>query len=149
MFNKRKGGIDPVLWTSAFAPLTSDFSRTGAFMPAVDVTASDSDLVFTLDLPGLTADDLSIELLDDYLIVRGERTRPEVAAGAARLYAERPFGPFERRLQVPKGVDPDSVTASMDHGVLSLIVPKPERLKPKTIAIGEGAEHRPLETATA
>jgi HSP20 family molecular chaperone IbpA len=50
---------------------------------------------------------------------------------------------------VPKGVDPDGITASMDHGVLSLIVRKPERLQPKAIAIGSAMEARQLETATA
>jgi HSP20 family protein len=134
-----------VLWTDPLLPL----ARTAAFVPAADLTAGDGDFVLTLDLPGFTADDVSIELLDQELIVRGERRRPEVAAGAARLHAERPFGRFERRFTVPRGVDPDGITASMDHGVLSLIVPKPERLKPKAIAIGSATEPAQLEGATA
>jgi HSP20 family protein len=64
-------------------------------------------------------------------------------------HRERAFGAFERRIKVPDGVDPDGITASLDNGVLSLIVPKPERLKPKTIAISPGSEQRQLETATA
>jgi hypothetical protein len=48
---------------------------------------------------------------------------------------------------VPRGVDPDSIAASMENGVLSLIVPKPERLQPKRIAIGE--QQRELEAAAA
>jgi HSP20 family protein len=130
-------------------PLITQFGRTAPFMPAADVTVGESDFVLTLDLPGLTADDVSIELLGEELIVRGERKHPEVAEGAARVHAERPFGRFERRIRVPKGVDPDAITASMDHGVLSLIVRKPERLQPKTIAIGSAAEQPQLETVAA
>jgi len=134
--------------TLVFDPFAPLFTRAGGFTAPADVIVGESDLLLTMDLPGLTADDLDIELLDGYLSVRGERRRPEVGEGKAFARSERPFGRFERRLRVPEGVDPDSILARMDNGVLSLIVPKPERLKPKTIAIGTG-EQRELETAGA
>ncbi len=138
-----------MLWTDPFMPFVTQFTRTAAFLPPADVTVSDGDIVLTMDVPGLTAEDLSIELLDGYLIVRGERKRPEVAEGTTQAFTERTFGRFERRIKVPDGVDPDRITASMDNGVLSLIVPKPDAMKPKTIAIGSGTEQRQLETAAA
>jgi HSP20 family protein len=131
-----------------FSPLFPSHPRGGFVAPA-DVTVGESDLVLTMDLPGLTADDLEIELLGGWLSVRGERRRPEVGEGKTFAHSERPFGRFERRFQVPEGVDPDTILARMDHGVLSLIVPKPERLKPKSIAIGTGSEQRELEMAGA
>jgi HSP20 family protein len=131
-----------------FSPLFPTHARGAGFTAPADVTVGESDLVLTMDLPGLTAEDLEIELLDGWLAVRGERPRPEVGEGKTFAHRERPFGRFERRFKVPEGVDPDTILARMDHGVLSLIVPKPERLKPKTIAIGTG-EQRELETATA
>jgi len=124
-------------------------SRALTFVPPTDVTVSEGDLVLTLDLPGLTADDVSIELVDGFLTVRGERKRPNPADGTSWLRSERAFGAFERRVAVPKGVEADAITASMDNGVLSLIVPKPERLKPRTIAIASVADHEELEPATA
>ena len=135
--------------TLVFDPFAPLFTRAGAVKPPADVIVGESDLLLTMDLPGLTANDLDIELLDGYLSVRGERRRPEVGEGKAFARSERPFGRFERRLRVPEGVDPDSILARMDNGVLSLIVPKPERLKPKSIAIGTGSEQRELETVTA
>ena len=138
-----------MLLTDPFAPFFAQVPRATTFLAPADVTVSEGDLVLTLDLPGLTADDLSIELVDGVLTVRGERKRPELPDGTSWLHAERAFGAFERRIAVPKGVDPEAIMASMDNGVLSLIVPKPERLKPKTIAIGTGSEQRELETATA
>ncbi len=135
----------------SFVPLSSALQpalRTGFLAPA-DVTVSDNDMVLTMDLPGLTADDLHIEVLDGQLIVRGERRRPELSEGSHWAHAERTFGRFERRIQLPRGVDPDAITASMDNGVLSLIVPKPEALKPRTIAIGAGQEQPQLATSAA
>jgi HSP20 family protein len=134
--------------TLVFDPFTPLFTRSSAFPAPADVIVGESDLVLTMDLPGLTADELEIELLGDQLSVRGERRRSDVGEGKAFAHAERPFGRFERRFRVPDGVDPDSILARMEHGVLSLIVPKPERLKPKTIAIGT-SEQRKLETAGA
>jgi HSP20 family protein len=131
-----------------FAPLFPRLDGTAAFTAPADVTVGESDLMLTMDLPGLTAEDLDIELLDGYLSVRGERRRPEVGEGKSFVHTERPFGRFERRIKLPDGVDAESIMARMDNGVLSLIVPKPERLKPKTIAIGT-SEQRELETAAA
>src|SRR3954469_8475682 len=127
--------------TLVFDPFAPLFTRAGAFAVPADVIVGENDLLLTMDLPGLTADDLEIELFDGYLSVSGERRRAEVGEGKAFAHTERPFGRFERRFRVPEGVDPDSILARMDDGVLSLIVPKPERLKPKTIAIGTSEQH--------
>ncbi len=137
-----------------FAPFDSYVSRAGraAFLPHADVSVGEHDMVLTMDLPGLTAEDLDIQLLDGHLVVRGERKRPDLAEGSRWVHAERTFGAFERRVKLPDGVDPEAITASMTDGVLSLIVPKPERMKPRTIEIGTGSgstERRELETATA
>jgi len=88
-------------------------------------------------------------IVNGELVVRGERKRPELADGSRWAVIERAFGTFERRLRLPPGVDPDAITASVDNGVLSMIVPKPEALKPKTIAIESGSKRRELETTTA
>ena len=137
-----------MLWTDPFSLFTTQLNRA-AFLPPADVTVSDGDLVLTMDLPGMTPDDLEIEFVGGALVVRGERQRPAVAEGSRVAHNERAFGRFERRISLPDGIDSDKVTASMDHGVLSLIVPKPEKMIPKTIAIGAGGEQRQLETSAA
>jgi len=138
-----------MLWSDPFALLTSQLSRPGGFVPAGDVAVGEDDLVLTFDVPGLTSDDLSVEIQDDFLVLRGERKRPNVDGNTSFVHVERPFGAFERRVRVPRGINPDRITASLNDGVLSLIVSKPERMKPKAIAIGTGTEQRELETATA
>jgi HSP20 family protein len=140
-----KGGIgSKMLWSDPFAMFP--VARGSAFLPPADVTVSSGDLVLTLDLPGLTTDDIDIELVDDALTVRGARKRSQVADGTTWALAERAFGAFERTFRVPRGVDPDSIAATVEHGVLSLIIPKPERLQPKRIAVGT---QRELETSAA
>jgi len=138
-----------LLWTDPFTSFSAHAPRTATFLPPADITVSEGDLVLTLDLPGLTADDVSIELADGFLTVHGERKRPQLAEGTSWVHSERAFGSFARRVAVPKGVDADAIMASMDNGVLSLIVPKPERLKPKTIEIASGADRKELEPAAA
>lgn len=119
------------------------------FVPSADIVVGENDLVLTLDVPGLTAEDLDIQLFDRDLIVRGERRFPELAEGTAWAHRERGFGSFERRIRLPDGVEADMITANVENGVLSLIVAKPERMRPRTISIGSGAARKEIETATA
>jgi HSP20 family protein len=133
-----------------FGPFNTLFQGVGrvGFLPPADLIVSDNDMVLTMDVPGFTADDLTIEVVNNELIVRGERKRPQLAEGSRLAFTERMFGTFERRLQLPRAVEPDAITASVDHGVLSLLIPKPEAMKPKTITI-RSTKQRELETATA
>ena len=122
-----------------------------AFVPAADVLVTEEDVTVHMDVPGLTADSLEVELQDDVLTVRGERALPYGTEGtAAWQRIERGFGRFERTLRVPRGLDPDAIEASLADGVLTLRIPKPERLKPRRVEISPGreAEQREL-TGTA
>ena len=120
-----------------------------SFVPTADVVVTDDDVTVTMDVPGLKADDLSIELEGDVLTVRGERTSPHTTGkddeGRVWQRLERGFGEFERVLRVPKGLDPDAITASMADGVLTLHIPMPEARKPKRIEIATGDAQPALE----
>jgi HSP20 family protein len=131
------------------APFDTVFGRSAAFIPPVDVTMSKSDLVITMDVPGLRPDALDIEVVDGNLLVRGERARPELTGDATWTHAERAFGRFERRIKLPQGTDPDAITANFEHGVLSLVVPKPDRMKPRRITIDSGSERKELAGTAA
>jgi HSP20 family protein len=100
----------------------------GGFVPAADVIVGDEEVTVTMDLPGLRADELEIELENDVLTVRGERNYPYGAETRGWERIERGFGRFERSLQVPRGLDPDAIEASLDGGVLALRIPKHETL---------------------
>lgn len=139
-----------MFFADPFAPFDELLTRSArrGFPPAMDIAVSDGDMVLTMDLPGMTPDDLQIEVLDGHLVVRGERRRPDTVDNLRWAHSERAFGSFERRVKLPDGVDPDAIAASMDHGVLSLIVPKPERLQPRTISIQSGDRHELTESSS-
>lgn len=139
-----------MLFFDPFRLTSAHLARPAVFAPTADVTASDSDLVLTMDVPGFAEEDLNIELYDGYLIVSGERAVPQAPEGTTFVHTERPYGRFERRIKVPEGVDPEAITANLADGVLSVIVPKPERLRPRKLEITSGgAGQRELEASTA
>jgi HSP20 family protein len=106
------------------------------WMPAMDLLETDDHFVLRADLPGMTEEDVSIELEDTTLTVSGQRKAEHEDRREGAYRVERAFGAFSRSLTLPQGVDPESVTASFDKGVLEVRVPKPEQRKPKRISIG-------------
>src|SRR5690349_10296961 len=106
-----------------------------AFIPPADVLIDEEGVSVCMDVPGLTADDLAIELENETLSIRGERKFPYGGDDDARAVRriERGFGRFERHLTVPRGLDPEKINASLTDGVLNLRVPKPESMKPRRV----------------
>jgi HSP20 family protein len=106
------------------------------WMPAMDLLETDDHFVLRADLPGMSEEDVDIELEDSTLTISGQRKaeHEEHKEGAYRV--ERAFGGFSRSLTLPQGIDPEAVTANFDRGVLEVRVPKPEARKPRRIAIG-------------
>jgi HSP20 family protein len=106
------------------------------WMPAMDLVETADHFVLRADLPGLTEDDVKIEFDDGTLTVSGERKSEHEAKGEGYYRVERAFGTFSRSLTLPQGIDPETVTASFDRGVLEISIPKPEEKKPRRIEIG-------------
>jgi HSP20 family protein len=109
--------------------------------PSLDVRETDDEYLVLVDLPGVSQEDVTIELDNRVLSISG--TRVPVETGEAQL-VERPYGSFFRNLTLPQGVDPDSIVAEFAYGVLSLRIPKPAGAKPKKIAIG-GSSQKAIE----
>jgi HSP20 family protein len=100
----------------------------------VDVHADSDEFVITAMVPGLTADDLEVEILDDVVSLRAE-IKPEENGDGEYLLRERAFGRFARSLRLPDPVDASKVDASVENGLLKLRIPKAEEAKPKKISI--------------
>ncbi len=101
---------------------------------AVDVRAEDEAFVITALVPGLEADDLSIEILNNTVTLRGE-FKNEQQAGVKYLTCELPQGRFMRVITLPVAVDALKTQADMKNGVLTLRVPKAEAHRPRTIKV--------------
>jgi HSP20 family protein len=108
------------------------------WMPAMDLVESGDHFVLRADLPGLAEEDVKIELEDATLTISGERSNEHEGAGEGYYRLERAFGTFSRSLTLPKGIDPEGVSASFDRGVLEVRIPKPEQRKPRRIEIAPG-----------
>jgi HSP20 family protein len=124
-------------WLRDLNRLFTNEAGVAAFVPPADVIATDDGVTVQMDLPGISGEQLDIELENDSLTIRGERPFPygsqDGGRGSRRI--ERGFGRFERTLRVPRGLDPDAIRASLKDGVLSLEIPKPESLKPHKIQV--------------
>lgn len=123
-----------------------------AFVPAADLVVSENEVTVFMDVPGLKPENLEIELTGDVLTVRGERAYPystEDEQSRSWFRLERGFGKFQRILEVPKGLDPDSITAEMFDGVLTLHIPQPEARKPRRIQITTGSAQPAIESQTS
>jgi HSP20 family protein len=113
------------------------------WMPAMDLLETDDQFVLRADLPGLSEEDVSIELEDTTLTISGQRKSEHDQRSEGAYRVERAFGAFSRSLTLPQGIDPDAVAAAFDKGVLEVRIPKPEQRKPKRIAIG-GADREEI-----
>jgi HSP20 family protein len=108
------------------------------WIPAMDLVETNEDFVLRADLPGLSESDVNIELEDNVLTVSGERKAEHEERKEGYYRVERASGSFSRSLTLPEGVDPESVKASFDRGVLEVRIPKPEAKKPRKVAISVG-----------
>ena len=113
---------------------------TRRWVPAMDLVETGDHYLLRADLPGLSQEDINIELDSNVLTVSGERRieYQQDELGLSRL--ERGSGSFARSLTLPEGVDPGAIEANFDRGVLEIRIPKPEQRRPHkvTIAVGTG-----------
>ncbi|HSO02258.1 MAG TPA: Hsp20/alpha crystallin family protein [Gaiellaceae bacterium] len=107
-----------------------------SWVPAVDVWETENDLVYAFDLPGVSEEQISIELHEDTLTVSAQRERTEERTEDGVVRFERRFGTFARAVGVPSGVTEDGIKADYRDGVLEIRVAKPEAAKPRRIQIG-------------
>jgi HSP20 family protein len=124
-------------------------AQSQRWMPAMDLVEADDHFLLKADLPGLSEDDVSIEIQDNTLTVSGERRAEHEQKERGWYRVERTFGRFSRSLTLPEGVDPEGVKASFDKGVLEVRIPKPEERKPRRIEIKAENGGRPAVEGTA
>jgi HSP20 family protein len=93
----------------------------------------------------MTENDVSIELEDNVLTLAGERKSEHEERGEGYYRVERASGSFSRSLTLPEGIDPDSVEAAFENGVLEVRVPKPEERKPRRVSISVGGDKPAIE----
>lgn len=143
-----RASTPPMRSAPFFAPLQREFDRLFdqlgsawdgagemALNPRMDVRDTEATLEVTLEMPGVDPKDVKVSVEGGLLTISGEkRSEAERAEKDYRL-SERAFGAFSRRLSLPSHADTDKIRATMDKGVLTLIVPKDGAAKAKTVQI--------------
>jgi HSP20 family protein len=131
---RRRNGLD--LWDGFFDSLFESPllrwpvgvpgapSSALSFAPRLDLTEGEKGFTLTAEMPGLTKEDIELELREDALVLRGEKKPEPEADEETVLHTERRWGRFERSLRLPADIDPDAVEASFRNGVLVVNLPK-------------------------
>jgi HSP20 family protein len=110
------------------------------FSPPVEIFEREGHLVVRADLPGLTKDDVHVEVTDEALTIEGERRSEHEERQGGFFRSERRYGTFHRQIPLPEGVNPDQVKASFKDGVLEVSMPAPQRqARGRQIEIQSGA----------
>lgn len=117
-------------------PAESEF-----WAPALEIKTANGNFIVTAELPGLTKDEIKVEVVDEALVIEGERKREKEEKGEEFYRSERYYGKFYRSIPLPKGAKTEAVIAELNNGVLHVTVPVPE-LKPATrqVPIGTGTK---------
>jgi len=98
--------------------------ESSTFQPGVDITEHDDKFELEVALPGMKKDEINIELDDNVLTISGERKMEEEKKEKKYHLVESRFGRFTRSFTMPRNVDPKSVDAKMDNGILKVNIKK-------------------------
>jgi HSP20 family protein len=112
--------------------------RGGAVaMPSVDVDVYEKkdEIVARAELPGMSKDEINVNVTDHMLTIRGEKKKEEEVKDEDYYYSERSFGSFMRTVELPAEVQTDKAKASFKNGVLEIRLPKTEEAKKKEIPV--------------
>src|SRR4030095_7195584 len=130
-------GLDP-RWAPASIWRTAD---TGLWAPEIDVYQKDDQLVIKADLPGLSKDEVSVEIADDAVTIQGERKTEHQEDREGYFRSERSYGSFCRVVPLPEGAMTDQAKASFHDGVLEVTLPAPpQATKSRKLEITAGAK---------
>ena len=110
-------------------------SYEGDWLPPMDMKETDNEIVASIELPGLTKDEIKVSVKHDLLSISGEKKQMKTEEKENVHRVERSYGYFKRSVVLPIEVDSAKVRASFKDGVLSITLPKVESKRPKEIPI--------------
>jgi HSP20 family protein len=110
----------------------------GAWVPPVDIYETADSIVLQAELPGISKEDINLEVKDNTLTLKGEKKFGKEAKEENYFRVERAYGSFQRAFSLPSVVVHDKVKAEFKDGVLVIQLPKAEEAKPKQIKVDVG-----------
>ena len=113
----------------------SALAARGRFAPSVDIAEDNERYVVTVELPGSKKEDITVEMKDQVLTIRGEKRNEREEKREHSRWVERSYGSFSRSFALPANAVADRIKADFREGVLTVEVPKAEETKPRAISI--------------
>ena len=107
----------------------------GIEVPVVDIYEEKDEVVVKAEVPGLSKDDLSVNLSDSILTIKGTKSREEKINEDDYCRSERAFGTFSRSVELPAEVKQDQIKATFKNGVLEIRLPKTEESKTRVVKV--------------
>ncbi len=126
-------------FTRGFPSMGAGMTNMTKMLPTMDVAETDKEIEITAELPGLEEKDVQINIVDNLLTIRGEKKAEKAETEKNYRLIERNYGSFERTLELPEGVKPDAIKATISKGVLKVTVPKPAPAQAKKIEVKAAA----------
>ncbi len=126
--------LDEAFGNWAFQPENGS-AITSSWTPAVDVMEDKDTIKIVAELPGVKSEDVKLSIENQVLTIRGEK-KQEAEEKTERMHRyERSYGVFERAFALPSSVDPDKIEARHQDGILTVLVPKAEKARPREIPV--------------
>ncbi|GIW73565.1 MAG: molecular chaperone Hsp20 [Phycisphaerales bacterium] len=122
-------------WTNPFALATGEAFERAMPMPSIDIKNKKNEIVISAELPGMSADQVNIEVNDRILTISGEKTEEQEKEEGDAYYSERRFGRFSRSIELPPEADVDSIEAKEKNGVLTIRIKKTKPTTSKKISV--------------
>ncbi len=122
------------LFSDPFARLAWT-DTVGAWFPPVDIHEEEDRVVLRAEIPGVSKDDIDINVENGTITLRGEKKQEKTVEGEGTYRMERFFGNFARSFSLPTSIDPEKIKATYKDGVLEVVLPKAEEARPKKIKV--------------
>ena len=134
-------------WSNPWRPAQDRFSLSPVFdileteegtrthIPACEVEEQKEHFLITLDVPGVTKEDIKLNVESGRLVVTAERKKERTEEKDNHFFSERKYGKFERIFELGENVDPEKIEAAYQDGVLKIILGKAEKAKPRVISV--------------
>ncbi len=147
LFEDFQGFGFPTFFKTDFPPFRMEFDNV-QWVPQIEVLQNNGQFMVRADLPGLTKDDVKVEVTDDLLTLSGERKEEKEEKREGFYRSERSYGSFYRQIPLPEGAMTENAKATFEKGVLEITIPA-SKVEPSTrkLEITEPAQAKSAKAA--
>lgn len=122
-------------WDREVEKIFDAFTKTNTFTPACEILDEEKHFCISMDIPGLSKEEIDIEVKDNQLHVSGERKTEERNEKTNVLRTEKRYGKFSRVFNLPQNINSEAIQARFENGVLEIALPKEEKAQTRKISI--------------